>query len=69
VGTGTTGVGAELATGSDPVVKSYPQVSQNRAPAAAGAPQFVHVVGAAEAGGGGSAATGAAAIGVPQTSQ
>jgi len=69
-GGATTGVGAEAATGSDPVVKSYPQVSQNRAPAAAGEPQFEHVVAAATREGAGSAgAAGAAAIGEPQTSQ
>ena len=51
-------------------MKSYPQVSQNSAPAAATAPQFVQVVAAAGGSGdAGSGEAGADAIGLPQTSQ
>ncbi len=58
-----------------PVVKSYPQFSQNSASADAGAPQCGHVVVPAEAAGSGAGVGGAAdagvgaAMGAPHRSQ
>jgi hypothetical protein len=72
--------GASTGSGSAPVVKSYPQFSQKRAPPGAGKSQFGHVVGAAAVAAPGDgvepldgdatdAAGEAAPIGSPHTSQ
>ena len=65
------GAGVAIGAGAVPVVKSYPQTSQNRASEEAGAPQCGHVVAVAADGaaGAGASTTTAASIGEPQTSQ